>query len=66
MSSQRLDAPLLRDPLCNDPKNVRCKDTDEDGLRARMLIDMIEETHDGVCRFPKPSKGDYVVVKVTG
>lgn len=67
MSSQRLNAPLLRNPLRDDPENIRGKETDEDGLRARMLIDMLEDTHDGGCFFPRPSKGtQYAIVKVTG
>ena len=55
MSTERLNAPLLRNSLRDNPKDVRGSETDQDSLQASMLIDeLLQSTHLCVVQSPKP------------
>lgn len=67
MPPQRLNAPLLGNPSCNNPQDIQAKGTNKEGFHAPMVEEILNEIHGGVCLFPEPSKGIYsVVVEVAG
>ena len=61
VSTQRLDALLLRNPLCDNPKDVRGSEADQDSLQAGMLIDkLLNSNH--LCVFVSQTQCGYTVV----
>ena len=61
VSTQRLDALLLRNPLRNNPKDVRGSEADQYSLQAGMLIDkLLNSNH--LCVFVSQTQRGYTVV----